>query len=177
MAFNRSRSMNSAATGLGCPGANRASTSANSALRLRSPVRSSCSARSTQLLLRLDACLNLSEQRGDRHQRVEFRDAPFALAVLDETEDASGDVTGQQRRAHHRGGRHVSRGRAGALVVLGLGPNHRRFGEVLGEGEQGIGEVDQLERIRFLAPDGLCAAATSRSAEWHEFGGRGGAGS
>jgi hypothetical protein len=104
----------------------------------------------TKLIFGLDAGLDLREQGGDRHQRVEFGRAPVADAELDESEHAGGDLTGQQWNAGHGGGRHVPALLDGALVVLRrLGAKHRRFLEVFGKLEHGIGvgEVDQLERI------------------------------
>ena len=58
-----------------------------------------------QLVLCLDASLNLREQRGDRHQRLSSATLHSRTPMLDETEHTGGDVTGQQWRAHHRGSR------------------------------------------------------------------------
>lgn len=113
-----------------------------------------------QLLFGGDAGLQLREQRCDRLQRVLLLRRPFAVARLDEAEDAGGDVAGQQGHARHRHRRQATALLDAALVVVvvRLRPQDQRRLEVLRLPEDGVGlgEIDHADRIgvRDVVADG-----------------------
>ena len=74
-----------------------------------------------QLVLGDDAGLQLREQRCDRLECVELLGRPFAVAELDEPQDAGRDVPRQHGHARHRRRGDVAAFLDGALVVVGRG--------------------------------------------------------
>jgi hypothetical protein len=61
-----------------------------------------------QLILNVQAGLDLGEHRGDHRERIELVLVPFPVAEFHKPERSGGDVTGQQRDRRQGDGRNAA---------------------------------------------------------------------